>query len=184
MEQARQELAQYARELTDDGRSVIRLYAEVMDGLKNDEGFKPHHRIAAGRELLKRGFDYDAAYTQTSVTPKDYPNASEHDAGESDNPEHPTHPDSDEEPVDYVAMAKEIVASLDPADFEEEPPSNHKPDYSMWDIIESQPQPEITEEHARIGAALFREEMRKQRLWEESNMKIPTRRRLQKSLPP
>ena len=80
------------------------------------------------------------------------------------------------EPLDLVAMAKEIVASLDPADFEEEPPSDHKPDYSMWDIIDSLPQPEITEEHARIGAALFREAIQKQRLWEESNVKVPTRK--------
>ncbi len=92
--------------------------------------------------------------------------------------EHPVNPDSDEEaePVDYVAMAKEIVASLDPSEFEEEPSSTHKPDYSMWNIIERQPQPVITEEHARIGAALFREEMQKQRLWEESNVKTPTRK--------
>ena len=70
MEQARHELAQYARELTDGGRSVIRLYADVMDGLRNDDGFKPHHRIAAGRELLKRGFDYECAcnFDQTPRT--------------------------------------------------------------------------------------------------------------------
>ncbi len=38
------------------------MYAEVMEGERNDEGFKPHHRIAAARELLKRGFD--ETYTQ------------------------------------------------------------------------------------------------------------------------
>ena len=32
------------------------MYSEVMDGLRNDEDFKPHHRIAAGKELLLRGF--------------------------------------------------------------------------------------------------------------------------------
>ena len=188
MEQARQQLAQYARELTDGGRSVIRLYAEVMDGLRNDEGFKPHHRIAAGRELLRRGFDYECDHVTPTVVPA---KAGTQQATGATTPEVRPETDStesaqliiddseliiDEEPVDYVAMAKEIVASLDPADFEEESPSNHKPDYSMWDIIESQPQPVITEEHARIGAALFREEMRKQRLWEESNLKIPTRK--------
>ncbi|MCY4652109.1 MAG: hypothetical protein OXC95_02980 [Dehalococcoidia bacterium] len=72
-------------------------------------------------------------------------------------------------------MAKEIVASLDPSKFEEEPASTHRSDYSMWDIIDSLPQPEITEEHARIGAALFREAIQRQRLWEESDVKIPTR---------
>ena len=60
--QAREQLAAYARELTQDGRTVIRMYAEVMDGLRDDEGFKPHHRIAAARELIKRGFD--ETYTQ------------------------------------------------------------------------------------------------------------------------
>ena len=64
VEQAREELAQYARELTDDGRTVIKLYSEIMDGFRNDERFKPHHRIAAGRELLLRGFGPVSAWTQ------------------------------------------------------------------------------------------------------------------------
>ena len=38
------------------------MYSEVMEGERNDEGFKPHHRIAAARELIKRGFD--ETYTQ------------------------------------------------------------------------------------------------------------------------
>ena len=167
MEQARQELAQYARELTDGGRTVIRLYADVMNGLLDDEGFKPHHRIAAARELLKRGFDYDPAYATPTVistpspsrerdgvrvnhnsvvpakagtqkapgpaTPEDYPNASEQ---ESDDPEHPVNPDSDEEPVDYLAIVKRVVESLGPVEEEEEDPGytrllhvgrNHQP---------------------------------------------------------
>ena len=57
-------LAQIVAEETDGGRTVIRLYSEVMDGLRADEGFKPHHRIAAGRELLKRGFDYECAHVR------------------------------------------------------------------------------------------------------------------------
>ena len=64
VEQAREELAQYARELTDDGRTVIRLYSEIMDGFRNDENFKPHHRIAAGRELLLRGFGPVSAWLE------------------------------------------------------------------------------------------------------------------------
>ena len=140
MEQARQELAQYARELTDGGRTVIKLYSEVMDGLRNDEGFKPHHRIAAGRELLRRGFDYECDHATPTVVPA---KAGTQQATGATTPEVRPETDStesaqliiddseliiDEEPVDYVAMAKEIVASLDPADFEEEPPSNHKPE--------------------------------------------------------
>ena len=71
VEQAREELAQYARELTDDGRTVIRLYSEIMDGFRNDENFKPHHRIAAGRELLLRGFGPVSAWTQPEPAPAD-----------------------------------------------------------------------------------------------------------------
>ena len=95
---------------------------------------------------------------------------------ESDNPIHPVNPDSDEEPVDLVAMAKEIVASLDPSEFEEEPPSNRKPDTTMWDIIRKQPRPVITEEHERIAVARFNEKIERQRLWRESGVKIPTRK--------
>ena len=61
---AREELAQYARELTQDGRSVIKMYSEVMNGLRNDEGFQPHHRIAAGKELLLRGFGPVSAWPE------------------------------------------------------------------------------------------------------------------------
>ncbi len=71
IEQAREELARYARELTGDGRTVIRLYSEVMDGFRNDEGFKPHHRIAAGRELLLRGFGPMSTWTQPEPAPDD-----------------------------------------------------------------------------------------------------------------
>ncbi len=56
IEEAREELARYAREITQDGKTVVRLYSEIMDGFRDPEGFKPHHRIAAARELLLRGF--------------------------------------------------------------------------------------------------------------------------------
>ena len=188
MEQARQELAQYARELTDGGRAVIRLYSEVMDGLKNDEGFKPHHRIAAGRELLRRGFDYDCAHaTPTVVSAK----AGTQKAPGPATPEVRPETDSientqlitdnselkiDEEPVDLVAIAKEIAENLDPSELEEEPPTTYKPSYAMWDIINKQPRPVITEEHARIGSARFNARIEQQIAWRESGVKIPTRK--------
>lgn len=187
MEQARQELAQYARELTDGGRTVIRLYSDVMNGLLDDEGFKPHHRIAAARELLKRGFDHDPAYAQTStaptlavglVTPEDHPNASEQESGESDNPEHPIHPanpDSDEEPVDYLAIVKRVVESLGPVE-EEEEDTGYTPDLSMWDEILNQPEPYISDEHAEIGAALFHEAVERDRLWKKANGITPRKK--------
>ena len=48
-------LAQIVREETEDGRVAIRFLVGVMEGTL--EGFKPHHRLAAARELLRRGFD-------------------------------------------------------------------------------------------------------------------------------
>ena len=48
-------LAQIVREETEDGRLAIRFLVDVMEGTL--EGFKPHHRLAAARELLRRGFD-------------------------------------------------------------------------------------------------------------------------------
>ena len=56
LQEARAELAQYARELTDGGRKMVRFYYEVMDGLRADEDFKPHHRIAAAQKLIAIGF--------------------------------------------------------------------------------------------------------------------------------
>ena len=164
--QAREQLAEYARELTQDGRTVIKMYSEVMEGVRNDEGFKPHHRIAAARELIKRGFDE----TYTQPAPEVRPESTNDDELTADNCELDT---EDSEPVDYVAMAKEIVANLDPSEFEEEPPSTHKPDYSMWDIIRKQPRPVITEEHQRIAMARFNERMERWRQWRESDVKIP-----------
>ena len=48
-------LAQIVREETEDGRVAIRFLVDVMLGTL--QGFKPHHRLAAARELLRRGFD-------------------------------------------------------------------------------------------------------------------------------
>ena len=166
--EAREQLAAYARELTQDGRTVIRMYAEIMDGLKNDEGFKPHHRIAAARELIKRGFDE----THTYVTPDPRPESTDESAEPTtENCELNT---EDSEPVDYLAIVKRVVEEVGPQEEDlEEDDSGHKPDTSMWDYIHSLPQPEITEEHARIGAARFHAAIERQKLWKQSNIKIP-----------
>lgn len=95
---AREELAQYARELTQDGRTVIEMYSEVMDGLRNDEGFKPHHRIAAGRELLLRGFGPVSAWTQPEPAQADaqitdhHQNQTNHGSDHASEPQTETHP--------------------------------------------------------------------------------------------
>ena len=49
------DLAEIVRQETDDGRVAIRFLVDVMQG--GLPGFKPHHRLAAARELLRRGFD-------------------------------------------------------------------------------------------------------------------------------
>ena len=48
-------LAKIVRQETDDGRVAVRFLVDVMRG--GLPGFKPHHRLAAARELLRRGFD-------------------------------------------------------------------------------------------------------------------------------
>ena len=89
--QAREELAQYARELTQDGRSVIKMYSEVMDGLRNDQDFKPHHRIAAGKELLLRGFGPVSAWPEPSLADSQitahYENQTNHSSDHAPEPE-------------------------------------------------------------------------------------------------
>ena len=182
MEQARHELAQYARELTEDGRTVIRLYSEVMDGLRNDEGFKPHHRIAAGRELLRRGFDYECDHATSTVVPT---KAGTQQTAGAAMPEVRPEPASvaedtklkiEDEPTDYLAIVKRVVESLGPIEEEEEDESGHTPDYSMWDMIEYPPLSEISDEHAEIGGALFHEAIERDRLWKKANGITTTRK--------
>ena len=48
------ELARLIRQDTDDGRSIARFLVNVMEGELRT--FQPHHRMAAARELLNRGF--------------------------------------------------------------------------------------------------------------------------------
>ena len=50
-----QELAALIREETDNGRTTVRFLIDVMQG--NLPDFKPHHRLSAAKELLRRGFD-------------------------------------------------------------------------------------------------------------------------------
>ena len=40
---------------TSDGRDAVRFLVDVMQG--NLDDFKPHHRLSAAKELLRRGFD-------------------------------------------------------------------------------------------------------------------------------
>ena len=154
-----------------------------MDGLRNDEGFKPHHRIAAARELLKRGFDYECDHATSTVVPAKagtqqapghvVPEA--HPEPTTDICELTTENSESEEPVDYLAIVKRVVESLGPIE-EEEEDTGHKPDYSMWDMIEYPPLSEISDEHAEIGAALFLEAVERDRAWKKANGITPTRK--------
>ena len=50
-----QELADIIKLETSDGRDVVRFLVDVMHG--NLDNFKPCHRVASAKELLRRGFD-------------------------------------------------------------------------------------------------------------------------------
>ena len=173
IEQARQELADYARELTDDGRTVIRLYADVVDGLRADEGFKPHHRIAAGRELLKRGFDYERVHDQPSAAPEARPEPTTEDPELTIEDERDEYLESEENMAKVLETIKRFAEQVTPEEREAHEAAWRNVNTSMWDIIEAQPPPVITKEHARIGAAKFHEEMARRRAWRDSDIKIP-----------
>ena len=55
------ELAEIVREVTDNGRTIVRFLHDAMQGIL--DGFKPCHRVACAKELLHRGFDITHAYS-------------------------------------------------------------------------------------------------------------------------
>ena len=126
---AREELAQYARELTQDGRFVIQMYSEVMDGLRNDEDFKPHHRIAAGKELLLRGFGPVSAWpgpvSADSQVTAHQPNQTNHSSDHAPEPVLPLTPTVSE----YLSEAVEA--------YEEQSPLRQLLPQDILDIVDS-----------------------------------------------
>ena len=82
-----QELAALIREETDNGRTTVRFLVDVMQG--NIPDFKPHHRLSAAKELLRRGFDTpvhpdagsSAALTGTQSGPEQSAPAEKHHPG-------------------------------------------------------------------------------------------------------
>ena len=137
IEQAREELARYARELTGDGRKVIRLYSEVMDGFRNDEGFKPHHRIAAGRELLLRGFGPVSSWTQPEPAQADphitdhQPNQTNHTSDPAPQPQREAHPTLALTPTVSEYLSEAVEA------YEEQSPIRQALPQDILDIIDS-----------------------------------------------
>ena len=72
------ELARFARDETDGGRNAIRFLVDVMQG--NVPDFKPCHRLAAAKELLRRGFDRHAGPDDQSEQDADPQSEHEHDS--------------------------------------------------------------------------------------------------------
>ena len=173
--EAREQLAEYARELTQDGRTVIKMYAEVMDGLRNDEGFKPHHRIAAARELIKRGFDETYTQPAPEMRPDEDPELiTENCELNTDNPElTEEYLESEENMAELIEIVKRAAEQVTPEERAAHEAAMRGRDLSMWETIRKQPRPVITEEHARIGAARFNARIERQIAWRESGVEIP-----------
>ncbi|MXY22639.1 MAG: hypothetical protein F4Y49_15050 [Dehalococcoidia bacterium] len=193
-------LARVIRDKTNDTEDVADYLIDTMNGIDSaiESGLgkiRHQQRVSAAVELLRRAFDNDPAYATSTIghaTPTVVPaKAGTQKVPGPATPEVRSEPNSiesaqlitdnsemkiDEEPVDLVAIAKEIAENLDPSELEEEPPTPYKPSYAMWDIINKQPRPVITEEHARIGSARFNARIEQQIAWRESGVKIPTRK--------
>ena len=136
IEQAREELARYARELTGGGKKVIRLYSEVMDGFRNDEGFKPHHRIAAGKELLLRGFGPVSSWTQPEPAQAD-PQITDHQSNQTNHSSDPA-PQPQREAHPTLALAPTVSEYLSEAveAYEEQSPIRQALPQNILDIVD------------------------------------------------
>ena len=64
-----QELADLIKLETSDGKIAVRFLVDVMQG--NLQDFKPHHRIAAAKELLRRGFDNTPGHSDDEYADQD-----------------------------------------------------------------------------------------------------------------
>ena len=170
--------------MTDDAEGIVSYLLDTMNGIDDTSKKRiPHNtRLAAARELLSRGYppECDCAHRAASETEVVRPAAASLEQT-TDNPE-PSADDSarseEEEAQIQEVMDKirRIAEEADPSEFEEDESDGRKLDYSMWEIIDNLPEPVITEEQARIGAAQFHEAVERQMRWAESDVKIPTRK--------
>ena len=64
-----QELADLIKLETSDGKIAVRFLVDVMQG--NLQDFKPHHRLAAAKELLRRGFDNTPGHSDDDYADQD-----------------------------------------------------------------------------------------------------------------
>ena len=184
-------LARKIRRMTGDGDDIITYLLDTMNGIDNASGKRVRHnnRLAAARELLKRGYPcecarHDAAQTETETavmptkpvlleTGSGIQEAGQPDASDSE----PAPYDQEEQQniKEVLEIIKKAAEEADPSEWEEEE-SDRQIDYSMWETIRKQPRPVITEEQARIGAAKVHEAIEKWRAWDESNVKIPAQK--------
>ena len=77
-----QELADIIKLETSDGREAVRFLVDVMQGKLQD--FKPHHRLSAAKELLRRGFDITPGHKDDSEYEYD-----DHESFDDDDPRTP-----------------------------------------------------------------------------------------------
>ena len=82
-------LAELIRKETDDGRAAVRFLVDVMQGTL--DGFKPRHRLAAAKELLRRGFPKPA---DAPTSPRQAPSTLDRDAPASGNGRRPQYDSS------------------------------------------------------------------------------------------
>ena len=93
-----QELADIIKLETSDGRDAVRFLVDVMQG--NLDDFKPCHRLAAAKELLRRGFDSSPGHTNDEYE--------DHDESFDDDPGSPNYVDpnanrynNEDDPFDF-----------------------------------------------------------------------------------
>ena len=92
------ELAEIVREVTDNGRTIVCFLHDAMQG--NLDGFKPCHRVASAKELLRRGFDSSPGHTNDEYE--------DHDESFDDDPGSPNYVDpnanrynNEDDPFDF-----------------------------------------------------------------------------------
>ena len=93
-----QELANIIKQETSDGKDIVRFLVDVMHG--NLHNFKPCHRVASAKELLRRGFDSSPGHTNDEYE--------DHDESFDDDPGSPNYVDpnanrynNEDDPFDF-----------------------------------------------------------------------------------
>ena len=98
MSRRNDELADIIKQETSDGRDIVRFLVDVMHG--NLDNFKPCHRVASAKELLRRGFDSSPGHTNDEYE--------DHDESFDDDPGSPNYVDpntnrynNEDDPFDF-----------------------------------------------------------------------------------